>query len=170
MLRVDQAEPQQLTPTAAELKTISCYRLRLERHREALSRHVAARPEAVAGFLWTEFFHDLAQEGFAVVFLDHLGVTGWIEPFLGTVNRIALEPRTILATALLHGADQILVAHNHPSGDTTPSPEDLLFTRRLQDACELLGIVLVDSLVLAHGRERRSFEWLSLRRRQLQAA
>jgi DNA repair protein RadC len=46
---------------------------------------------------------------------------------------------------------KIILAHNHPSGDATPSEEDLLFTRRLEEACHLLGIGLVDHLVVCEG-------------------
>lgn len=166
MVYVDQGQQEQLSvATADKLKTISCYRLRLEHDRDARSPCISSRPWHVAAFLWTELFHNLTQEAIAAVFLDNHGVTGWIEPFWGAVDRVAVTPCTILTAALLHGARQLLVAHNHPWGDPTPSPEDLFFTRRLHDACDIVGLRFVDSLVLAHGTHRTptDFRWVSLR-------
>ena len=49
---------------------------------------------------------------------------------------------------MLTGAASVIVAHNHPSGDTTPSPEDIAVTRRLSDAGELLGIEVLDHVII----------------------
>lgn len=68
---------------------------------------------------------------------------------IGTLTRSLVHPREVFASALLHSAASILVAHNHPSGDTTPSEDDLLITKRLQEAGELLGIALFDHLIIS---------------------
>ncbi len=82
------------------------------------------------------------------------------ELYRGTVNRAAVEPRAILKEGLLHGACGMVVFHTHPSGDPSPSPEDLAFTRRLSEGGELVGVRLVDHLILGGvGR------WVSLRER-----
>ena len=65
------------------------------------------------------------------------------------------------SSAIEKSASAILVAHNHPSGDPEPSPEDMALTRRLDKAGRLLGIPLIDHLILAGD------DWLSLRRRQM---
>lgn len=67
---------------------------------------------------------------------------------IGTLTRSLVHPREVFAPALTHLAASILIAHNHPSGDTTPSEEDLLITKRLREAGELLGIALFDHLVI----------------------
>ena len=75
-------------------------------------------------------------------------------------HRAAVEPREILKDCLLRGASGVALFHTHPSGDPTPSAEDLLFTRRMAEAAEVIGVELVDHLVLgAPGR------WVSLRER-----
>jgi hypothetical protein len=80
--------------------------------------------------------------------------------YRGTINRAAVEPRAILKEGLIHGACGLVVFHTHPSGDPSPSAEDLAFTRRLAEAGELVGIRLVDHLILGGvGR------WTSLRER-----
>jgi DNA repair protein RadC len=67
---------------------------------------------------------------------------------IGTLNSTVVEPRDVYREALLGGASAIVVFHNHPSGDPTPSPDDVDLTRRLRAAGELVGIALIDHLVL----------------------
>ncbi len=70
----------------------------------------------------------------------------------------SVEPRQILREGLLRGAAAVVLFHTHPSGDPAPSREDLLFTRRMPHAGQVLGIHLVDHLVVGlTGR------WVSLR-------
>jgi DNA repair protein RadC len=78
----------------------------------------------------------------------------------GTLNRASVEPRSILKEGLLLDAAKVLVFHTHPSGDPAPSIEDLSFTRRLNEACDAVGVELVDHLIL--GSPTR---WVSLRQR-----
>jgi DNA repair protein RadC len=123
-------------------------------------REVLSHPSAVAHYLALRY-GGRDQEVMGALFLDARNrLMGEREIFRGTLDRTAAEPREILKECLLRGAAGVLVFHNHPSGDPSPSPEDVVFTRRLRDAAELLGIRLVDHLVLgAAGR------WVSLRER-----
>lgn len=68
---------------------------------------------------------------------------------IGTLTQSIVHPREVFEGAVIHAAAQVLVAHNHPSGDATPSPHDAEVTRRLCDAGTLLGIELVDHVVVA---------------------
>jgi DNA repair protein RadC len=69
--------------------------------------------------------------------------------YRGTLDRAVVEPREILKRALLCNAAGIILYHNHPSGDPSPSREDREFTRRLASAADLLGIRLLDHLVVS---------------------
>jgi DNA repair protein RadC len=71
------------------------------------------------------------------------------EIYRGTLDRAVIEPREILKRALLCNAAGIILYHNHPSGDPTPSREDREFTRRLNAAADSLGVRLLDHLVVA---------------------
>lgn len=82
--------------------------------------------------------------------------------YRGTLDRAAVEPRGILCAGLLANASGILLFHNHPSGDATPSAEDLAFTRRLDEAARVVGIRLHDHLIIGSGS---GFAWTSLRER-----
>ena len=66
----------------------------------------------------------------------------------GTLDKTAIDCRTILRQALLHNAAAIIVSHNHPSGDSTPSRNDIFLTNKLREACSLIGINLNDHIVV----------------------
>jgi DNA repair protein RadC len=82
------------------------------------------------------------------------------EIYRGTLNRAAVEPRGILQRGLLVGATGFVLFHTHPSGDPSPSAEDLAFTERLFRAAEVVGTQLIDHLVLGGPTS-----WVSLRER-----
>jgi DNA repair protein RadC len=101
------------------------------------------------------------QEIMGAIFLDARNrLIGESEFFRGTLQRAAVEPRALLKEALLRGASAFAVFHTHPSGDPSPSVEDLTFTRRLAEAAEAVGIRLADHLILGQGGR-----WVSLRER-----
>ncbi len=123
-------------------------------------RAVLTRPAEVARYLVLKYqLRD--QEVMGALFLDvRHGLLFDKVIYRGTLHRAAVEPREILKECLRRGAASCALFHTHPSGDPTPSAEDLLFTRRMAEAAALVGIELVDHLVLgATGR------WVSLRER-----
>ena len=67
---------------------------------------------------------------------------------IGTANGAMITPREIFIEALRWQAVRIVLLHNHPSGDPSPSEEDILFTRRIWQTGELLGIELLDHIVI----------------------
>jgi DNA repair protein RadC len=68
---------------------------------------------------------------------------------IGTANSCPVHPRKVLQRAILCGAVSLLVAHNHPSGVLTPSREDINTTRLLRNACDAVGIKLLDHLIVS---------------------
>lgn len=70
---------------------------------------------------------------------------------LGSENMNIVSPKEILQPAIEILARGILIAHNHPSGDNTPSEEDVLFTKRLIEGCEIIGIEFLDHIVIGNG-------------------
>ena len=79
----------------------------------------------------------------------------------GTVDRSALYVREILKPALVHNATRLVLIHNHPSGDPSPSPEDVQVTERIVQAGKMLDIDVLDHLII--GKQR----FVSLKERQL---
>ena len=70
---------------------------------------------------------------------------------VGTLNKAIVHPREVFKTAILSNAASIMAFHNHPSGETTPSQQDIQLTKRLYEAGELLGIKLLDHLIIGDG-------------------
>lgn len=79
----------------------------------------------------------------------------------GTLSRVLVHPREVFLPAIRHKAAGLILAHNHPSGDPTPSQEDLQITRQLQEAGAILDIPLHDHLIIGRG------SYVSLRERGL---
>jgi DNA repair protein RadC len=79
-------------------------------------------------------------------------VIAYHEVSRGTLDSTLVHPREVFKAALLANAAAIVAGHNHPSGDHTPSPDDVELTRRLVAAGELLGIPVLDHVVIGDGR------------------
>ena len=67
----------------------------------------------------------------------------------GTVDATIMHPREIFKAALLTNASAVILGHNHPSGNVTPSPEDLAITKRIASGGELMGIQLSDHVIVS---------------------
>jgi DNA repair protein RadC len=76
---------------------------------------------------------------------------------IGTIDEAPIYPREIVRRALEVGASALIVAHNHPSGDATPTQQDISVTDRLQKACHSMGISVLDHVIVA------SSNWTSLK-------
>lgn len=93
---------------------------------------------------------DADREHFAILAIDVRGrMLGAQIVATGTATACLVHPREVFRAAIAFGAVSIVVAHNHPSGDVTPSPEDFDLARRLRQAGEVIGIPVVDQLILS---------------------
>ncbi len=70
---------------------------------------------------------------------------------VGSLNKAIVHPREVFKTAILSNAASVMAFHNHPSGDATPSDQDIQLTQRLVEAGDLLGIKLLDHLIIGDG-------------------
>ena len=92
---------------------------------------------------------DKKRECFKVLFLDAKNKVIVVETlFKGTLTASAVYPREVILAALRHHAAALIFAHNHPSGDPTPSPDDVALTRQLISACRVMGIAVHDHLII----------------------
>lgn len=102
----------------------------------------------------------LLREMFWVLLLDGRHRLQRVETVsVGTLTTSLVHPREVFRAAVREGAAAVVVAHNHPSGDPEPSPEDIDVTQRLLDVASLIGIPLLDHVVLGEA------SWVSLRAR-----
>lgn len=88
------------------------------------------------------------KEHFVILCLDTKNNIIYDEVSVGTLNASIVHPREVFSKAILHHANQIIIAHNHPSGDPTPSQSDIDTYRRLAEAGKLIGITLLGSYVV----------------------
>lgn len=70
---------------------------------------------------------------------------------IGSLNQSIVHPRSVFQTACLSNAAAIILIHQHPTGDPTPSSEDIAITRRLKEAGEIMGIKVLDHIIVGDG-------------------
>ncbi len=110
---------------------------------------ILSSPTAAASYMHSvlEKVHD--KESMVVAFLNTKNrVIDYEQVSIGTINSSLIHPREIFRNAILNKAVSVLICHNHPSGDLTPSDEDKAATKALKEAGELLGIPVVDHIII----------------------
>ena len=143
-----------------QLKLIEAGAQRLARAR-ALNRPALSSWSAVMDYCRTVMAH-LEVEQFHLLFLDRKNVLIADEAQTrGTVDAAPVYPREVVKRALELNASALIIAHNHPSGDPTPSQADIAMTRKLREALETVGVTLHDHMVIGKEREA-SFRALGL--------
>ncbi|MDD2224832.1 MAG: DNA repair protein RadC [Candidatus Shapirobacteria bacterium] len=88
------------------------------------------------------------KEHFVILYFDTKNNLIFDEISIGILNASLVHPREVFSKAILNNASHIVIAHNHPSGDPTPSNEDINTTKRLIEAGKLLGISVVDHIIV----------------------
>jgi DNA repair protein RadC len=138
------------------IELIAAFKLGHRIAEEQLSKQKIDTPELVCDLVGAEM-RMLHKESLRVILLDtkyHLLRTE--EVSLGSVNESIAHPREVFRPAIISSAYAVIVVHNHPSGDPSPSQSDHSLTRRLSEAAELLQIRLLDHIIIgapADGRE-----------------
>lgn len=117
-------------------------------------KHAVSNPDSVAtilqSILKTESPVDRDKEHFWTIGLNTRNVVKYVDlTSLGTLNASLVHPREVFRLAIMKGTCSIVIGHNHPSGDSEPSEEDLRITRRLVEAGKILGIEVLDHIIIA---------------------
>lgn len=109
-------------------------------------------PEDAADLVMNEM-RDLKREVLKVLILNTKNiVTGSVDASVGTLSSSIVHPRDIFRDAIKRNAASIILVHNHPSGDPTPSGDDINSTRRVREAGRIIGIELLDHIIIGEGR------------------
>ena len=140
-------------PAAArELKILEAISQRITRTK-ALNREVISSWDAVVAYCRASMANR-REEQFRVLFLDKKNCL-IVDELLGqgTVDHVPVYPREIVKRALDLASSAIILVHNHPSGDPTPSPEDISMTSKIRDACDTLSITLHDHIIVGASGE-----------------
>lgn len=132
----------------------------LQAAQEMSRRHLAERarqkstlenPHAVREYLKSMLRHE-PHEVFGCLFLDSKHQVLTFEAlFRGSIDNTSVHPREVVKRALAHNAAAIILCHNHPSGNSTPSQADRLLTSRLQKALELIDVRVLDHFIIGDG-------------------
>ena len=136
----------------AELKLLEVVAQRMARSK-VIQRPVLSSWTALLDYCHTVMSH-AEQEHFRILFLDRKNVLiADEEQAKGTVDHVPVYPREVVKRALELGSSALILVHNHPSGDPTPSAADIDMTRQVAQACSVLGITLHDHLIIGKDRE-----------------
>lgn len=133
-------------------KRIDIVHVELVKEKSLLYSNRKVRSPQDVAVLFREFLGEVDREYFLVMCLNtkneptHLNVC-----HIGSLNASIIHPREVLKPAILSNAASIMVCHNHPSGECTPSPEDIEVTERLKEASQIIGVELLDHIILGEG-------------------
>lgn len=114
---------------------------------------ILSNPEIITNMLNVCFnMNCLAEEYLYLIALNTKNKPlGVFEVSHGTANASLVNPREIFIRLLLAGASSFVITHNHPSGDCTPSREDIQSTRRLKECADMMGMTLLDHIIVGDG-------------------
>jgi len=102
-----------------------------------------------AAFVIRRYLEGVDREHFVAVMLDTKHVVNAIHTVsIGSLDASIVHPREVFKAAILANASAIIVAHNHPSGQSQPSPQDIQVTKRLDEAGRILGIDVLDHIII----------------------
>ncbi len=137
---------------ALELKVIEAAAHRMARAR-VIGKPVLSSWDALLDYCKTALSHQPLEQ-FRILFLDRKNILiADEEQQRGTVDHVPVYPREVVKRALTLNASALILVHNHPSGDPTPSDADIAMTSRISEAASTLGITLHDHLVIGKGRD-----------------
>jgi DNA repair protein RadC len=135
-----------------ELKLVEATAQRMMRAR-VIQKPLLTSWDALLDYCHTTMAHRETEQ-FRVLFLDRKNVLiADEEQARGTVDHVPVYPREIVKRALELNASALILVHNHPSGDPTPSDADHSMTHQVKDACDALGLTLHDHLIIGKSRE-----------------
>jgi DNA repair protein RadC len=138
---------------AVEFKIVEAAAHRLSRAR-VLGRQVISSWDALLDYCHTVMSHR-TTEHFRILFLDRKNtLIADEEQARGTVDHVPVYPREVVKRALELNASALILVHNHPSGDPTPSQADIAMTAQIRTAAEALGLTLHDHIIIGKSREQ----------------
>ena len=128
------------------------YKVTLVREGSCISGHNTIRtPEDVAAIIGPEY-ENAAVEAVKMLALDTKNkIIGVFDISTGSLNVSIIHPRDVFQRAILSNAASVILVHNHPSGDPTPSPEDIEVTQRMVEAGKAMDIAVLDHVVIGDG-------------------
>ncbi len=114
-------------------------------------KHLSITSPSDVYHLMIDDLSHLKQEHFVILYLNIKSELIKKEVlYIGTINQMVIHPRDIYRKAISYAASAMILVHNHPTGDATPSKADILATKKLFDTSEIMGIDIVDHIIIGH--------------------
>ncbi len=148
-------------PVVQRYYRIPVYRIAMIKEKSAISveQKKIGSPQDVFEVVH-EYLADVDREHFLTLLLNTKnGIVGVNTASIGTLNSSLVHPREVFKAAIIAGSAAVILVHCHPSGNPTPSNEDLEITRRLVEAGKIIGIEVLDHVIVGDGC------WVSLKER-----
>lgn len=148
---------------AIQMKAVCEIAKRMARPIDSLKIKIK-NPEDVAQLLMEEMRYEKREIAKVIILNIKNIVLKVADISFGGINFAMIEPKEVLSEVIKMQAPKIILIHNHPSGDPTPSSQDFVFTDRIFEACEILGVELLDHIIIGDGyyesifnKKKRSF-------------
>jgi DNA repair protein RadC len=141
-----------MTMTGAAQYQVPVYKVQLVKE-DSISSDISSidQPSQVAAMVMDDLRNE-DREKFMIVMLNTKNkVIGFNLVSMGTLNASIVHPREVFKPAIIAGAGSVILIHNHPSGDPSPSQEDIEVTKRMVASGDVLGITVRDHLVIGDG-------------------
>ena len=130
-------------------KRVDIVKIKMVKEHSVLYSARRIQSSSDADALVRQFLEELDREAMMVVALNAKSEPTCLQVIsTGSLSSSIVHPREVFKVAILSNAYSILLAHNHPSGDTTPSQEDLNITKRIKSVSEIMGIPILDHLII----------------------
>jgi len=129
---------------------------RFSREKALLTKRLSRPDEVIeyVGEFYAPYLRDKEKEVFSIILLDiknkpldNIAISA------GSVNASIVDPKEIVKAASLKSASAVILIHNHPSGETVPSKEDIELTKRIEEACDLIGVNVLDHIIIGKNVE-----------------
>jgi DNA repair protein RadC len=135
------------------MKRISTVTIQLIKEKSTLYQSNVVNSPSDAFVIVNQYLENVDREHFGILCLDTKNkVTAIHTVSIGSLNSSIVHPRELFKAAILANSNSIVLFHNHPSGDPTPSSEDITVTRRLAEAGTVMGIEVLDHVIVGEGR------------------
>ncbi len=135
---------------AIQIKAVCEIAKRMSRPIDTLKIKIK-NPEDVAKLLMEEMRYEKREIAKVIILNTKNVVLKVLDISFGGINFAMIEPKEVLSEVIKMQAPKIILIHNHPSGDPTPSKQDFNFTDRIYEACEILGVELLDHIIIGDG-------------------
>lgn len=142
-----------------KMNRVQIVSVKLAKEKTAMYETTFVNSPTIASNIVSEYLDCPDREHFVILCLDTKNKVNTIHTVsIGTLDSSLVHPREVFMVAILANTKSIILAHNHPSGDTSPSKEDLHVTKRLQEAGNILGIDILDHIVIGDNGRYTSFK------------